>query len=81
MVVVLGNDFVAVTIGPSSMRAAEEAEFREVHAPMGDSGPVSQGLETWANLIRKIATQIVTTTKIEDRNSVRGAAFWRHADS
>ena len=78
-IVVVGNDFVAVAIGPSSLRAAEEAGFREVYAPQGDSGPVSQGMEPWARLISKIASQILTTHN-NNRNSVRGAAFWRDED-
>ncbi len=72
----IGTDYTAVTIGPSSFRAAESLGFREVYTPQDDTGPISQGMEPWGRLIKKIAADIMSTPS-ENRNSVRGAKFWR----
>ena len=41
-----GTDFVAITIGPTSAKAANSAGFKKVLAPEN-----SKGLEAWADLI------------------------------
>ena len=47
----VGNKFIAVTIGPTSHNAAEKLGFTSVFSPDG-----SKGVDAWANLIKKIAS-------------------------
>jgi uroporphyrinogen-III synthase len=49
----VGNDAIAVVIGPTSAEAARTAGFKSVHAPSVGS----KGLAPWAELIRKLALQ------------------------
>jgi uroporphyrinogen-III synthase len=49
----VGTDFCAITIGPTSARAAEKANFTQVVSPNG-----SKGLEAWAKLILSTAASL-----------------------
>jgi uroporphyrinogen-III synthase len=49
----VGNDAIAVVIGPTSEQAARAAGFKRVYAPSVGSN----GLAPWADLIRSIALQ------------------------
>jgi len=50
----VGNNQVAVTIGPTSEKAARSAGFSKVFSPPEGS----KGIETWAKLIKTVAGNV-----------------------
>jgi uroporphyrinogen-III synthase len=55
----MGTDFVAVTIGPTSHKAAEGLGYKIVRSPAVGS----KGVEAWADTVKAVAAELETNMK------------------